>query len=372
MKHESAARLVPTGLLVALAFAFWCSVSLAQEITLIKNKETLAPSGTLRISGNLEMLPLATMTCTVTPTSCDNVNVSGVAMLDGRFIVNMTGGFTHSTRRTLLQANGGLMAGRFSLVKINSPTDQDFKARITYDVKHVYVEIASQSEDFPAPLPTQTAPEIKPTTPAVSDEQTSGTAFRHTVAGLSFTERVAYQYAIEEIYWRHRIWPRDNPRPKPALDAVISREQIEKKVADYLRKSQLVADQRGWPITPSELQAEMDRMASHTKQPEVLHELFAALGNNPLLIAECFARAALAERLSGTSGVMAGMPPVPRNSFAAPGAFQAASGANGTFIATQVENAKYKLPKIAWCTARMIAGLVLPPSMPPMPAGIIP
>jgi hypothetical protein len=26
---------------------------------------------------------------------------------------------------------------------------------------------------------------------------------------LTFAERVAYQRAIEEIYWRHRIWPKD-------------------------------------------------------------------------------------------------------------------------------------------------------------------
>src|SRR5258708_11731793 len=87
---------------------------------------------------------------------------------------------------------------------------------------------------------------------------------------LSSVERVAYQYAIEEIYWRHRIWPKDNPGPKPPLDAVISRERIENKVTDYLRKSQLVTDQRGSPITASELQAEMDRIASHTQQPEAV------------------------------------------------------------------------------------------------------
>ena len=124
---------------------------------------------------------------------------------------------------------------------------------------------------------------------------------RETGSGrtLSSAERVAYQRAIEEIYWRHRIWPKENPRPKPPLDAVISREQIEKKVTDYLRKSQLLADERGRPITPSELQAEIDRMASHTKQPEVLHELFAALGNDPFVIAECLARPTLVERLVG-------------------------------------------------------------------------
>src|SRR5438128_117895 len=70
-------------------------------------------------------------------------------------------------------------------------------------------------------------------------------------AGLTFTERVAYQRAIEEVYWRHRIWPKENAQPKPPLDAMISQAQLEKKVEEYLRKSQLVADQRGSPITPT-------------------------------------------------------------------------------------------------------------------------
>src|SRR5438270_5036421 len=41
----------------------------------------------------------------------------------------------------------------------------------------------------------------------------------------------------------------------------------------------------------------MDRMARDTKQPEVLRELFEALGNDPAVIAECLARPVLAERL---------------------------------------------------------------------------
>ena len=38
-------------------------------------------------------------------------------------------------------------------------------------------------------------------------------------------------------------------------------------------------------------------MAEHTKQPEVLRELFKALGNDPFIIAECLARPILSERL---------------------------------------------------------------------------
>ena len=119
-------------------------------------------------------------------------------------------------------------------------------------------------------------------------------------AALSFAERVASQRAIEEVYWRHRIWPRsrgERPDPKPSLDAVMSQAQLEKKVADYLRKSRTNEDYWHRPITANELQAEMDRMGQHTKQPEMLRELFQALGNDPFLIAECLARPTLVERL---------------------------------------------------------------------------
>ena len=114
---------------------------------------------------------------------------------------------------------------------------------------------------------------------------------------LGFWERVAYQRAIEEVYWRHRIWPKESADPKPSLNDVMPQAQLEKKVADYLRKSQALEDYWQRPLSAEQLQAEMDRMAQHTKQPEVLRELFEALGNDPFVIAECLARPALAERL---------------------------------------------------------------------------
>ncbi|MFL6499541.1 MAG: hypothetical protein ACJ8LL_02340, partial [Candidatus Udaeobacter sp.] len=54
---------------------------------------------------------------------------------------------------------------------------------------------------------------------------------------LTFAERVAYQRAIEDVYWRHRIWPKERSDPKPSLDEVTSQEQLEKRVRDYLRNS---------------------------------------------------------------------------------------------------------------------------------------
>jgi hypothetical protein len=117
---------------------------------------------------------------------------------------------------------------------------------------------------------------------------------------LTFAQRVAYQRAIEDVYWRHRIWPRssgDRPDPKPPVDSVMSQAQLEKKVADSLRNSQALEDYWQRPISAEQLQAEMDRMAKHTKQPDVLRELFEVLGNDPFLIAECLARPVLSERL---------------------------------------------------------------------------
>ena len=148
---------------------------------------------------------------------------------------------------------------------------------------------------------------------------------------LTFAERVAYQHAIEEVYWRHRIWPRsagENPAPKPPLDAIVSQRQIEHKVEEHLRKSQLVADRRGSPITGSELQTEMERMAHHTRQPEVLGELFQALGNDPFVVAECLATPILAERLASS----------PR----------AYDGARAPATATALKSETYKLPEISF------------------------
>ena len=119
---------------------------------------------------------------------------------------------------------------------------------------------------------------------------------------FSFAERVAYQRVIEDVYWRHRIWPKENPDPKPSLDAVMSHGELENKIAGYLRDSLALEDYWQKPITAEQLQAEMDRMARDTKQSEVLRELFEALGNDPAVIVECLARPILAERLIASGG----------------------------------------------------------------------
>ena len=59
---------------------------------------------------------------------------------------------------------------------------------------------------------------------------------------LTFADRVAYQRAIEEVYWRHRNWPGADGSGKPSLDQLMPQAQIEKKVEDYLGNSQALED----------------------------------------------------------------------------------------------------------------------------------
>jgi len=114
---------------------------------------------------------------------------------------------------------------------------------------------------------------------------------------LTFEERVEAQEAIERVYYSHRIWPKENPQPKPPFEQMVTKEQIEAKVTDYLKKSAALDQFWQRPIEGKQLQAEMDRMAKGTKDPQTLNELFTALNNDPYLIAECLARPVLADRL---------------------------------------------------------------------------
>jgi hypothetical protein len=154
---------------------------------------------------------------------------------------------------------------------------------------------------------------------------------------LTFAERVAYQRAIEEVYWRHRIWPKERPDHRPPLDVLMSQAQLEKKVEDYLRKSQALEDYWQRPLTAEQLQAEMDRMTQHTKQPDILRELFAELGNDPFVIAECLARPVLTGRLTADLSAQ------DKTTRFESGRIK---GLRSVSMATRVGNVAYSLPSI--------------------------
>ncbi len=110
---------------------------------------------------------------------------------------------------------------------------------------------------------------------------------------LSLEQRVEAARAIEQVYWDHRIWPKDNPGPKPPLSALLPDASIRARIADTLKRSTVLAQ----AINTASLQAELDRMAAETKDPATLRELYAALQDDPFLIAETLVRPALADRL---------------------------------------------------------------------------
>ncbi|MEJ5165896.1 MAG: hypothetical protein WHV67_02585 [Thermoanaerobaculia bacterium] len=114
---------------------------------------------------------------------------------------------------------------------------------------------------------------------------------------LTMEQRIKAQEAIERVYYEKRIWPKENPNPKPPFEEVITQEILRNKVEDYIKKSILLEEIWQRPITGEQLQAEMDRMVKNTKDPETLKKLFDALGDDPYLIAETLARQTLADRL---------------------------------------------------------------------------
>ena len=118
---------------------------------------------------------------------------------------------------------------------------------------------------------------------------------------LSLEERITYQQRVENVYWQHQIWGKENQKPKPSLNEVMPDAAIRAKAEDAVRRS--LALEKIWqrPVTAEQLQAEMERMAHDTKNAELLRELCAALDNDPFLIAEILARPLLADRLIRSS-----------------------------------------------------------------------
>ena len=116
-----------------------------------------------------------------------------------------------------------------------------------------------------------------------------------SAADLTFEERVAAQRAIERVYYEARIWPEVNG-PKLSFEQTVPVSVLRDKVAEAVANSNAVSTLRGRPLSATELRAEVERMKRTTRAPEMLDKLFAALGNDPWLIAEMLARPLLAER----------------------------------------------------------------------------
>lgn len=109
---------------------------------------------------------------------------------------------------------------------------------------------------------------------------------------LTFEDRVLAQEALERVRYSHQIGA------ARSFESAVPRALLERKVREYLE--QTVALEWHWdrPITAEMLEREVERMVRRTRLPGRLRELFAALGDDPVLVQECLARPALVERLA--------------------------------------------------------------------------
>src|SRR5262245_40547634 len=149
-----------------------------------------------------------------------------------------------------------------------------------------------------SPLPGYGWDHQAPITPFIHVGHSKNHPWRWSRRRMTIEERIAHQRAIEDVYWRHRLWPATNHTPKPRLEEVMPPDQIEMKVSTYLRGSEKLESYWKKPITDEMLRSEIARMTAGTKNSDVLRELWEALGNDPFVIAECLARPLLVNRAS--------------------------------------------------------------------------
>lgn len=114
---------------------------------------------------------------------------------------------------------------------------------------------------------------------------------------ITVRERIDAQRAIEHVYWRHRVWPDANPGERLPFESVFGEPVLRGRVEDYLRKESFLASRWERPIRGEDLQRELGRLVAHSRDPGTLRELFAALENDPILIAECLVLPILADRM---------------------------------------------------------------------------
>jgi hypothetical protein len=97
--------------------------------------------------------------------------------------------------------------------------------------------------------------------------------------------------AIERVYYNHRLGE------KPPFEQVLPPATLENLVRHDLRKEAALKQTYGVEVTPAMLDAEVQRINTTTRAPEILAEIKAALGNDPARFANVFAKPILVERL---------------------------------------------------------------------------
>lgn len=97
--------------------------------------------------------------------------------------------------------------------------------------------------------------------------------------------------AIERVYYHHRLGD------KPPFAQAMPPALLERLVKENLHKEAALQKVYGVEVTPAMLAAEVQRINTTTRAPDMLAELKAALGNDPARFAQTVARPIIVERL---------------------------------------------------------------------------
>jgi N-acetylneuraminic acid mutarotase len=109
---------------------------------------------------------------------------------------------------------------------------------------------------------------------------------------LTFEERVAAEEKIQRVSYAHQV---GTTRP---FEQAVPRAFLEPKVRAFLERADAL--ERFWRtrIDEEALLREWQRIERESQYPDRLREIYRALGNDPMRIAECFVRPVLTQRLT--------------------------------------------------------------------------
>jgi hypothetical protein len=111
------------------------------------------------------------------------------------------------------------------------------------------------------------------------------------VSAEDFSALCADRAAVERVYYSHRLGT------KPPFEQAMPASMVEKLVREDLHKESVLKQVYGVEITPAMLAAEVQRINTSTRAPDVLAELKAALNNDPERFACTVARPIVVERI---------------------------------------------------------------------------
>lgn len=113
-------------------------------------------------------------------------------------------------------------------------------------------------------------------------------------AKLDINARVDCEERIQRVHWEHRIHSADDDQRGFRFD----RDTTRSRIYDQIKRARLLDAQWQHPLTAVAIQAEYARVERDSRDRATLHDMYEALGNDPVLIGECLLRPLLAERLS--------------------------------------------------------------------------